>query len=449
MVYVSGVSRRIGLCRKEAIFALCGLVASPSCKSKGTQPPVDKADSTAAAATSRSVVRDAAPSEAVFSAPIAAVRARCGDVVAGLVAAESLLRVVAMEGPERWTVDLARGVGWAPDAELNLLVADDGVALVWKGFAGKPGKMIALLGPHGEARGEPFGIGASVCTTLDGIAWIDPGRVGPTRVRARRWRETEDHKAVAVSSDRAPSLVCGDHAVFVLGDGDEDLIATSLVPGEPARPTVAVLRDSDFGEDEEREHDTYSVGDDLGLVRIGESGAIAIRELRQGGVATGWRRLKHVLSADDDVVAVDGDAHATFVAYTHEADEPCVGVGSTAERVQALRFDRESGDESVIDLAPPDCDRPRGPFWVGSASGTPVVAWVERNGKTAPKTPSIRGLGARLLRPDGARPGGVDIAADALANGGCDTTSCVFAALIRGADGDDRRPGPIVIVNYP
>jgi hypothetical protein len=444
------VSGRVGLRWREATIALCGLVASPSCKGKTMPQRSGPTDSTTAVPNSRSVLRDAAPTDAVFSAPIAAVRARTGIVVAGLVAADGLLRVVGMgERPDRWTVDPVRGVGWAPDADLKLLPADDGVALVWKGFAGKPGRMLALLGPHGEARAEPFAIGASVCTTLEGIAWIDPGRSGPTRIRARRWAEAESREAMTVPSDRDPSLVCGDHAVFVLGDGDEDLVATSFVPGQPARPTATVLRDSDFGESEERELKTYSVGDDLGVVRIGGSGAIAIRELLQGGAETVWRKLKHVLSADDDVVAVDGDAHATFLIYTREAGEACAGVGSTAEGAQALRIDRESGDESVVDLARPDCDRSRGPFWMVSSARTSLVAWVERNTKVAPKAPPIHGLGVRLLGPDGAQTPGVEIAADALANGGCDSTGCVFAALVRGPDGDDRRPGPIVVVNYP
>jgi hypothetical protein len=435
--------------RKERVVALLALIGCLSCRSKAAVRH-DSADSATQAVVPGPDVRTAAISDAVFSAPIAAVRVGHTSFVAGLVAAGGLLRVVGMgEGPARWTADLAPGIAWAPDADIKLLAAGDGVAVSWKGFAGKSARMLAVLGPHGEARGEPIEIGAGVCTTIDGVAWFAPGRAGPARVRARRWSESESHDVVAVSSDRDPSLVCGDRTVFVLGDGDEDLTVSTFVPGEPARPPTILIRQADFGDDDEREHDTYTVGDDLAVVRIGAAGAVSMRELPRGRAPTAWRKLKRSLSQDDDVVAVDGDPHSTILVYTREAEGACAGVGSTAEGVRALRVDRESGDEAPLELAPPDCDRTLGPFWVASASGTPVVVWIERGTKAAPKAPPIRGLGVGRFRADGGGPSSISIAADALANEGCDETGCFLAALVRGPDGDVMRPGPIVVVNYP
>jgi hypothetical protein len=387
----------------------------------------------------------------MFSAPIAAVQAGGVQVVAGLVAAEGVIRVVGLRGGRAsWTVDAPGKVTWAPDAEIKLSPAGDGVALVSRGLGAKSDRTLVLLGPHGEVRGEPLDIGAAFCATADGLAWVDPGPVGAVRVRARTWSDTQASEVVTIASDRRPALVCGDREVFVLGDGDDDLTLATFVPGDrAASPTVVAIRDADFRDDDEREHYTYSMGDDLGLLRVADSGSIAMREIPKGGAPTPWRKLKHALSEDDDVVAVDGDATSTIVVFTRETDGACPGVGSTAEGVRALRVDRATGQESVIDLARPDCDRSRGPFWIAPAPGIPVVAWVERSTKIAPTAAAIRGLATRALRVDGVKSGGVDIQADALVDGGCDETGCFAAALVREPGSDGMRPAPIVTLAYP
>ena len=102
------------------------------------------------------------------------------------------------------------------------------------------------------------------------------------------------------------------------------------MPGEPAGPLRVAIRDVDFGEDEEREHEAFTVGDALGIVRISASGGIAMREVPRAGPVAPWRTLKHKLSQDDDVVAVDGDASATFVVFTRDADDTCPGAVSSS-----------------------------------------------------------------------------------------------------------------------
>src|SRR5277367_1476033 len=52
------------------------------------------------------------------------------------------------------------------------------------------------------------------------------------------------------------------------------------------------------------------------------------------------------------ILSLDGDAHSTLVVFTHDAADACPGIGSTAEAVRALRIDRKTGAESLLDLAP-------------------------------------------------------------------------------------------------
>ena len=428
-------------------FVLIALADGCTCRAKPQPAPTDASSLVPVGAAVASV----APSDAVFSAPIAAVRAGGLEVVAGLVAAEGVVRVMGLRGAHAsWTADALGKVAWAPDAEINLAPAGDGVAVVVRGLGSRSERTLVQLGPHGELRGAPVDIGTAFCTTVDGLAWVDPRSGGAARVQARTWSEGQAREVVTIAPDRRPALVCGAHAVFVLGDGDDDLTLTTFVPGDPAaKPPIVAVRDADFHDDDEREHYTYTMGDDLGVLRVASSGSVAMRDILKGGDLAPWRKLKHSLSEDDDVVAVDGDAVATIVVFTHEADEACPGVGSTAEGVRALRVDRATGEEVVLDLARPDCDRSPGPFWVSMVPGAPVVVWLERAAKASAKAAPIRGLATSVLRAGRVQSRRIDVEADALVDGGCDDAGCFAAALVREPGGDGMRPGPIVAMTYP
>jgi hypothetical protein len=390
-------------------------------------------------------------SPAVFSAPIGALRAHNQLVVAGLVAAEGVVRVMALTaGQPVWAVDALRGVAWAADAELRLMPAAEGLAIVWRGLlGGKTGTTLVVLGPHGESRGEPIAVGAGACTTADGVAWIDPRGVGPVRVRARRWDEPGPRDVVTLSPDRAPTLLCGDHDAYVLGEGDDDLTATAFSPVDAApRSAVVAIRDKDFGDDEEREHEAFVVGNDLGLVRVGAGGTLTVREVSNGH-ASPWRRLKRALSEDDDVVAVDGDVASIVIVLTREATGGCPGGEPGGQAVRALTIDRKTGEEAMVSLAPADCASVPGPFWVADAPGGPIVAWSHRRARPAPAAAPIDGLAYRVLQGDRPREGRTDVEADALVDAGCDDTGCFAAALPRGPDNDGGRPGPILALSYP
>ena len=391
-----------------AAFLLIGLIASDGC-SRGSAKAVASSGPEAAAASPPSDAPSAsAPavqaqiSPAVFSAPIAASRTHHQTVVAGLIAAEGVIRVMGLTaGEPAWAVDALRGVVWAADAELRLMPAADGVALVWRGIlGGKTGATLAVVGPHGEPRGDAVSVGAGSCTTADGVAWIDPRGAGPLHVRARRWGESGAHDVVALSPDRAPTLLCGEHDAFVLGEGDDDLVVTAFSPADGvARPAVAAIRDRDFGDDEEREHEGFTVGDDLGIVRVGGAGTLSVREISHGR-ASPWRRLKHALSEDDDVVAVDGDGSSIVVVFTREAANGCPGGEPGAQTIRALRIDRQSGDEGMVSLAAADCDSNPGPFWIGDAHGAPVVGWSRRRARSAQGAPPIESVAYRVFHGD-------------------------------------------------
>ena len=395
-------------------------------------------------------------SDAVFSAPIAAGRAGHALVVAGLVAAQGVLRVVGFpEGDPSWSVDALSGVSWVADADLKLQATRAGIAIVWRGVrAGKAGTTLVLLGPRGEARGEPLPIGAGWCATEEGVAWLDPHGLRPLHVRARRWTDPAERDVMEVSPDRAPTLVCGEREVFLLGDGDDDLTARAFSLGEPSTPVlpagapVVAIRDQDFGEDDEREHEAFTLGDELGLVRVGESGTIAVREIAQGHPGP-WRRLKHALSQDDDLVAVDGDTTATVIVSTREGGEPCAGSESGAQSVRALRVDRVTGNEALLVLAPASCESIPGPIWIGSTPSAPVVAWGDRRAHPGPGEAPFEHLPYRVLSD--ARPGDarLDVLADALVDAGCDDTGCFAAALLRAPDADAMQPGAIAGLRYP
>ena len=445
------VKGRGGLARLAAPLPCLVPALLAGCTRGGVNAKREAAAGTDAAPAAMEAGARGTSERAVFSAPIGATRVGHVDVVAGLVAAEGIVRVMALaQGAVVWSADALRGVTWTADAELRLQPAVDGVAVFWRGmYEGKVSRTLVLLGPRGEPRGEPLEVGGTYCGTADGFAWIGTRAAGRARVRARTWADPQVRDVLALPPDRDPTLVCGDHDVVVLGDGDDDLTASTFTPGDAAARTPAVvMRNVDFGDDE-REHDAFSIGDDLGLVRIGTSGAVSVREVPRSGAPGPWRKLKHSLSTDDDVVTVDGDPAGILIVVTHDADDACTAGGAAAESVRAIRVDRKTGEESIVPLAPADCDRSRAPFWIASPPSGPLVAWVERRTAQSPKGAPVAGLSFRVFGAEGVRAGRIEQPADALVDSGCDEAGCSVAALVREPGADGTRPAPIRVFAYP
>jgi hypothetical protein len=159
--------------------------------------------------------------------------------------------------------------------------------------------------------------------------------------------------------------------------------------------------------------------------------------------------MKHALAEEDDLVSVDGDAAATVIVSTREGSDPCGAGESGALAVRALRIDRATGAEDLAVLAPADCASTPGSFWIGSSRAGTLVAWADRRAHPSPGAAPIEHLAYRVL--SGAPPvaGRLDLQADALVEGACDTSGCFAAALLRLPDADVMQPGPIAGLRYP
>jgi hypothetical protein len=386
-------------------------------------------------------------SQGIFSQPIAAARVRSGTVVvAGLVASRAAVAVTAIgdDGSTRWTVDALSGTSGGPNVELHVFPASDGAAVVYRGRRDdRPITLAVMVDASGHVSGPAFDSGPAACTTDDRLAWLERPSGGTTRVLGVPWGRSTPEELAAIPSERDPALVCGAKTVFALGDGEKDTtLATS--PPTPSRAKV-VMRDRDFI-DEEREHDTFVVGDTLGLVRVGHSGSISVREV--GAEIAPWRRLVARLMDADDVVAVDGDPDATTVVFTRDEGDSCDGPSTPS--VHAVRLASKGPAEQSFDVAPAACDRELGPFWTGTVVAGFVVAWVERASVRRQGEAPIVGLAYRTITSSGLgelrhvrRP------SDEMVDAGCDKDRCYAAALVRPAEAADRQPEAVEIVSYP
>jgi hypothetical protein len=446
--------------RRAPFVWLLTLAALPACHSSSKPKATSVAPPDAALATTTTDA-SASPTpfvsvttDAVFSAPIAAARRGRTVFVGGLLARDGVVRVMALaDGRTLWSTDVLHGVVWTPNAELTIEPAGELTAVLFRSGIGTSGAgKIVLLGPDGDLRGTPLDLHAAACTTSEGLAWVEPSPEG-ARILARAWSETAPRPLLKLVADQTPALACGDRTAFVLADSDENLAVTTFVPGDAAaHPAVVVMHDADFSDDE-RDHRAFTAGDTLVLVRVGDEGAVMLREVTATGTLGPWRRVKRALGDDDDIVAADGNGTTALVVYARDAEDACPSEGSMAQHVRARRIDRSTAAEVVFDVAPPDCGRSVGPFWVApdGPAGNGVIAWPERRRHSEANAPPISGLAYRVVGETGVLSAGrIDIDADALATADCDREHCVVAALVRGGDPTDAmQPMAITLLAYP
>jgi hypothetical protein len=449
------------MARVLVVPVLLGLAFAfaPACTCSKATPPTADGEAgapVASAVADAAVAPSAGVGDARFSAPIAAARVGGGAVlVAGLVAADKTIAVTRLEpgGRAGFTVTVLRGVAWSQDAELRVFAADGGAVVVWRGVRdGKTVRQMVTLGKGGEVQGEPVDVGAVACSTEDALVWTEKG-AGKARVLAKPWAAAP-REVASVAAEREPVVVCGAHRVFALGHGEDDI--TFAIGDADAGAARRLMAASDFGADEERELTEYTVGDDLGVVRVGSGGQVAVREAR-GDAMGPWKKLTATIPADDDVVAVDGDAKATYVITTREAANACGSApsGSAPMSVQAMRIDRATFAEAMSEVAAAECGKELGPFWTGAAGGRFVVAWAERASKRDATSAPIVGLAYRVLDGEGAAGGAAGAvvriarAADALVDAGCDKDRCYAVALAREPGTTNMVPEAAQILTYP
>lgn len=468
---LSRSASRIGLGAVVAVIAGSGCTCS-----KASESAADGA--TEAASEEAPVVAKALGGPGGLSAPIAAARGEQGDVVvAGLDVLASAIRVQRISAKdevigERTIFD---GMKWSSESELKVVPAAGGVAVTWRGLrSGKLVRQMLLLGPDLAPKGEPHDVAAASCATRDAL-WFTDGK----RVTSRPWTGSTTRSELPKDKDAA--LVCGTHRAFALLDeedgtsllllggssagdaGASDAGASNAATtdaggrgrdgGSSASVTVHLLKESEFGEDEQRERSEYTVGDDVGVVRLSVAGAVSMREVK-GSTPGPLHKLKTTIPRDDDVVAVDASPRAVVVVFTEDVGEACPKDGSSATtastRVKALRIDRTTFEESIVELSPGACGREVGPFFTGALGDSVSVAWVERVPVAGqPKAP-VAGLAHRTVPASG--PAGdlarIDQPADALVDGGCDGTRCYAVALARRDGMDAMVPGLARVLRY-
>jgi hypothetical protein len=363
-----------------------------------------------------------------LSAPIAAAHAGSGDVfVAGLDVPSKAIRVQRINAKDEVVGDkiVLGDVTWSPDSELKLVAnAKEGVAVTWRGLrGGKLVRQLAILGPDLAPKGEPAEVSAASCATRDTV-WSSDG----VHAFARPW--VGEATKLALPKDKDASLLCGASRAFaILEDEDRTSILTL---GPNAAPALAVVRESEFGDDEQRELSEYTVGDDVGFVRLGGSGAVAVRELTGGNLGP-LRKLKTTIPKDDDVVAVDASSKILAIVYTQDASSACpAGDSAVATKVMALRVDRTTFEESTVELSPGRCGHEVGPFFTGVLGDGVSIAWAERSGEAGKARAPITALAHGLVMPSAAPSlGRIEQPADAVVDAGCDATTCYAVALVR------------------
>lgn len=402
-------------------------------------------------AAERRSVAPRAPSG--ISAPIAAAHVAGDVIVAGLDVSSRAIRVQRIDAEDHIVVDrlALSDVAWSSDAELKIVASAEGVALTWRGLrSGKLVRELAMLGPDLGPRGEPTEVAAASCATRDAV-WFSDG----AHAYARPW--TGSPMKLELPRDKDASLFCGQGRAFALLEAD-DMAAVLPLAGERGAP-VTLLREADFGDDEQRELSEYTSGDHVGVVRLAASGSLALREL-VGGAPGPLHRLKSTIGREDDVVAVDASSRVVVVVYTQDVSDtlgsalrPSSGssVGATAvcTKVAALRVDRETLDESVLELSPGRCGHEVGPFFTSALGDGVSVVWTERASGAGPARAPIVGLAHAVVGPSGAPVlARIEQPSDALVDGGCDSDRCYAAALVRRDAAEATAPRSLKILRY-
>ena len=398
--------------------------------------------STTTAGTESSTARPS-PGAAGLGVPIAAAHAGSGEViVAGLDVGARAIRVQRIGANDHVLADeiALDDATSAADPDLKLVAhPKEGVAVTWRGMrGGKLVRQLAVLGPDLERRGEPTEVAAASCATRDAV-WFSDG----SHAIARPW--SGGSSTIELPKDKDASLLCTSSRAFAVLDEEDG--TSILVLGSDGGRAVTVVRDRELGEDEQRELSEYTVGDDVGFVRLGSSGAIAVRELSAGTLGP-LRRLETSLPKDDDVVAVDASPKVLAIVYTEDVSSACpAGDDTASSKVRVLRVDRTTLEESTLELSAGKCGVEVGPFFTGVLGDAVSVAWTERTGGAGRARAPITGLAhatiARSGTPSLAR---IDQEADALVDAGCDGRTCYAVALVRGKG--PEAPGVAKVLRY-
>jgi hypothetical protein len=371
-----------------------------------------------------------------------------GDVlVATLDVTKGAVRALRIAPDDKVTADRAvlSDVAISNDSDLKLAAAAEGAFVTWRGLrGGKLVRELVGLGADLEPKGAPIETPAASCAVGEGL-WSSNG----SEATLRRWPGAGGPTKQKLPADKDTSLLCGPHRAYAVID-EED--RTAFLPlGAEAGAPVTLLREHDFGDDEQRELAEFAVGSDVGVVRLGGSGSLALRELRSGS-PSGLHKLKTAIGRDDDVVAVDASPRMVLIVYTvDDAGEPDsadsgAAAVSSCTKVGAIRVDRTTFEESSIELAPARCGFELGPYFTNALGDGVAVAWPERSGGAGRPRAPIVGMVHTVVASAGTPAiERMPQSADAIVDAGCDDQTCFAAALVRR---EPSEPAEVKILRY-
>ncbi len=425
---------------RRTSLALAAAIASSACHSRSNGAPHDAAASATPPAT-------AGVAPVPLARPIAGVHLDGGlTLVAGLRVspAPAAVAVVAVgpAGEVRWTRDVVADVTATPSATLAVLAWRGGALVVFRGrHGGADGATAVWVSGEGIVSPAPVAVGAATCAAESGVAWIDRAKKGAWVIRTLGAPGATASVALTLPEEREPALLCARRSVFAFGDGEDDVTLTRW--SGAASSLGRVVESKDFGGDDERAHEVYAVNDVAGVVRVGASGAVAVREIADH--ASPWRRLGERLVESDDVILVDADARLATLVFTREASGSGGDLGGST--VEALVWMRDGTREATYRLAPADESTARGPYWSGPVSGGVVIGWVERPAGRDPGARRAATLAYRVVSGDAlGELRRVSHGVDDLVDAGCDAARCYAIGFTAIGDGAG---GSVEVVAYP
>jgi hypothetical protein len=425
----------VNILARTAGFLLLGLSLNlASCRA--CEKPAargDRASDASAASTSADPSVDRGAVTASLTSPFGTGRlARGGLIVAGVERASSTLQVGRLDALGR--ISHAHGVlsevTASKDAQVRVFSGPgDGATVLWRGLRrGRFVRTLVQLGPDLSPVGESREVASTPCVTRDAVWTLEDQKVSAQPVEGAGF-------SIALPKGEDASLVCGASRAYAVLDQEDGASAVMLAKG--SSETKLLFRERDFGEDEQRERAEFLAGDDLGFVRIGASGSVAVRELSSGTLRA-LRTLKTRVPKDDDVVAVEASSTTLVIAYTEESTSACSTQASEEERVSvkvmALVVDRRTHAESLVELAPGRCGHEVGPFFTGTLGERVTVAWGEHGSGIGHARAPLVAVARATLGATGSDAGGpaferIETQADALIDAGCDGTTCDLVAV--------------------
>ena len=422
------------------VIVLLFLARCGSCKSNAA-PDAGSATVASASASSRPVA-----TPAPLSLPMAADHDAAGNVyVAGFVAARSAVNLSRFDDQGRlvWSVDALADLGFSSDAHVDVVAAQDGANVIWRGLQNKKRARIAQwVSSDGSVTGASAAVGSSACAAA-GWLYAVGGKLGSSAL-VRPIKGGSDKSLVTIPEGHDPVLVCGEGTrAYIIDDGDDDVGIRLLDPEKDhALPRAVPVPLDALGGDEIREHEDFTTGDTLHELVVTEKGALSLHQY-DGTTVAPRRALETPINADEDLMAADGNATHVVALIAREATARCDGDMGTD--VLALDVPTDGSKERVTEVAHAPCGRDLGPYWVAPTPSAIYLAWNVRGPRNGSRAP-VEALQWTKL---GGTVAEVKLSAEDIVFAGCAKGKCMFASIVRPEGTDGMAPGEARVISIP